>query len=122
MESFKIIIAGGRDFIPADRHWNKLIELIEQHAPYPRPIEIVSGGARGADRYGEIFAGTNKLKLTKFPAKWNEYGKSAGYKRNKQMAEYADMLIAIWDGSSRGTKHMIDLATERGLIVEIIPY
>jgi alkanesulfonate monooxygenase SsuD/methylene tetrahydromethanopterin reductase-like flavin-dependent oxidoreductase (luciferase family) len=49
------------------------------------------------------------VKVARFPADWDTYGKRAGYLRNEQMAEYADALFAIWDGESKGTKHMIDI-------------
>lgn len=78
------------------------------------PPEIVSGTARGVDQLGEQWAQANGAKVTRFPADWDRYGKSAGYKRNAQMAGYADKLVAIWDGESRGTKHMIDLMTQAG--------
>jgi hypothetical protein len=55
----------------------------------------------------------------RFPADWDRFGRSAGPKRNKQMAEYGDALIAVWDGESRGTKTMIEFARERGLQVYI---
>lgn len=71
--------------------------------------EIVSGGARGADSLGEEFARQTGKGLRLFPAKWEQYGKSAGYLRNAQMAEYADECLALWDGASRGTRHMICL-------------
>ena len=57
-----------------------------------------------------------------FPADWDKHGKSAGYKRNLEMAENADALIAFWDGESRGTKHMIDIAKEKNLLTRIIRY
>ncbi len=57
--------------------------------------------------------------IKKFPANWTAYGMSAGYKRNQQMAENADALIALWDGESKGTKHMIDIATQKGLWVHV---
>lgn len=79
--------------------------------------EIISGGASGIDKAGEEFAQEHKIPLKIFYAEWNKYGKSAGYKRNTQMADYAEALIAVWDGSSRGTKHMIDIATSKGLKV-----
>ena len=57
-----------------------------------------------------------------FPADWKKYGKSAGYVRNSEMAEVAESLIAFWDGKSRGTKNMIDIAKNKGLKVRIVNY
>lgn len=110
----KLIIAGGRYFNNKD--------LLFFHASKILATEIVSGGARGADYLGEQYANVNNIPIKKFPAKWNLYGKSAGYIRNKQMAEYGDMLLAFWDGKSKGTQHMIRLATENKLQVIIINY
>jgi hypothetical protein len=87
-----------------------------------KDVEIVSGTAAGADTLGERYAQEKGYEVKKFPAQWDLYGKSAGYKRNQQMAEYADGLIAFWDGKSRGTKHMIDIATNKGLKVRVIRY
>ena len=84
--------------------------------------EIVSGGARGADSFGERVANRRGYKLTIFKAKWGELGKQAGILRNIEMAEYADALIAFWDGGSRGTKHMIREAGKKKLPVIIIKY
>jgi hypothetical protein len=78
--------------------------------------EVVCGGARGVDALGWEWAWRNCIPRKEFPALWERYGKSAGYKRNVQMAEYAEALIAITTGS-RGTQHMIDIATARGLKV-----
>ena len=61
-----------------------------------------------------IIAGGRNF-ITQFPADWNKQGKAARYKRNEQMANYANALIAFWDGKSKGTKHMIKLAKSRGL-------
>ena len=71
------------------------------------PIEIVSGGAQGVDFCGELYAKKHDLLLTSIPADWEKYGKGAGFLRNTQMAKYADRLIAVWDGQSRGTFHMM---------------
>lgn len=79
--------------------------------------QVVSGCAEGIDKLGEEYAAFMKIPVQKFPADWETYGKSAGYIRNKQMAENADALIAIWDGESKGTKHMIDIAEAKGLKV-----
>lgn len=83
--------------------------------------EVVCGGARGADELGRQWAVKNNIPVKMYPAKWDEYGKSAGYKRNVEMAGNADALIAIWDGESKGTKHMIDTANKFGLLLYIKP-
>lgn len=91
-------------------------------------MEIISGTAKGADKLGEIFAVKHNIKIKRFPADWNTYGKRAGYIRNEQMAKYAisddnyGVLIAFWDGESRGTKHMINLANKHGLKVYVFNY
>ena len=114
----KVIIAGGRDFNDFDLLDNACDKLLRGI----NSIEIVSGKAKGADSLGMRYANENYYKLSLFPADWDKYGKSAGYKRNLQMAEYADALIAFWDGKSRGTKMMIELAKSNGLKVSVIYY
>jgi len=79
----------------------------ENWKTYIQP-EIVSSGAYGVDWLGEKYAKTHHLPLKVFPANWTLHGKRAGILRNIEMGQYADALIAVWDGSSRGTKHMID--------------
>ena len=69
--------------------------------------EIVSGGAMGVDKEGEVFANQHKIPIKMFLPDWNIYGKKAGIIRNEQMADYCDIGVAIWDESSKGTKHMI---------------
>ena len=87
-------------------------------APYiPELTCIISGGARGVDRLGQRFAKENDIHLEIYRADWDSYGKAAGYRRNVQMAEVADALAAFWDGESKGTGHMIDIATKRDLKV-----
>lgn len=115
--SFKIIIAGGRDFIDYD----KLRDTCDYYLQNKEDIEIISGCARGADLLGMKYAIEKGYKLKKFPADWN-LGKSAGYLRNVEMGNYGDALIAFWDGKSKGTKHMIDIALNKNLYVRIIYY
>jgi len=69
--------------------------------------EIVSGKANGVDTFGEEYAMKNEIPIKSFPANWSKYGKVAGPVRNQEMAEYADSLIAVWDGKSNGTSNMI---------------
>jgi hypothetical protein len=117
-EKFRIIIAGGREFDDF-RTLSKVCMFMLQNK---QNVEVVSGTANGADKLGEQFARFMGYPIKQFPASWDEFGKAAGYIRNKEMAEYADALIAFWDGESKGTKHMIDLATQRNLKVKIHIY
>lgn len=83
---------------------------------------VVSGGAKGADQYGEEWAKSKNLSIALYLADWKTYGRRAGPIRNKQMAENAEGLIAIWDGVSRGTRGMIEYAMELGLRVFVFDY
>lgn len=114
----KIIVAGGRDF----NDYNLLLESCDYFFQNQSEIEIVSGTANGADKLGERYAEEKGYQVKKFPADWEKYGKSAGFKRNTEMAEYADGLIAFWDGKSKGTSHMINTAKNKNLKVRIIKY
>jgi hypothetical protein len=111
----KVIIAGTRTF--------ENFELLEQVcnsllAGIPS-VEIVTGDGRGADKCGNRYAIKNGFPLTLYPADWNKFGRSAGPKRNLQMGEVAQMLIAFWDGESPGTLDMITVATGRKLTVYV---
>lgn len=83
--------------------------------------EVVTGCAAGIDKMGELWAIKNHVPYTRFPAEWEKYGKSAGPRRNKQMAKYADGLIAIWDGESPGTRNMINEAGKQRIQVFVYP-
>lgn len=101
----KIIVAGGRDFTSYELLEKELKSIINNNQD--QSIEIISGGARGADSLGIRFAKENNIPIKIFPALWDTYGKSAGMIRNKQMAEYGDFLLAFWNGKSHGTMNMI---------------
>lgn len=118
MEKYRVIIAGGRDF----NDFRKLSEVCMYMLQNKSNVEIVSGTCKGADKLGEQFAKFAGHSLKQFPASWDEFGKAAGFLRNKEMAEYADALIVFWDGQSKGTKHMIDLATKMNLKVKLVMY
>ncbi|MEG3880505.1 DUF2493 domain-containing protein [Microcoleus sp. herbarium7] len=114
----KVIIAGSRDFNDYQLLKQNLGKILQRYTI--DQIEIVSGGARGADRLGERYAKERGMILKIIPADWNEHGKSAGFKRNAEMATYATHCIAFWDGRSSGTKHMIDLARQYNLELRVI--
>lgn len=109
----KVIIAGSRQIIDYQIVVDALI-----NANFV-VTQVVSGTARGVDKLGEQWAIKNNIPIKRFPANWDRYGKSAGYIRNEQMAEYAEGLVAIWNGYSKGTGHMIDLARKHKLVVYI---
>ena len=121
MENFKVIIAGSRGF----SNYKLLKEKCNRFLREKRKecnIIIVSGGARGADALGEKYAKDEGFSLEIYPAQWKKFGKAAGFRRNEQMAEVADALIAFWDGKSHGTKHMIDIMNEKNLLVKVVNY
>jgi YspA, cpYpsA-related SLOG family len=111
----RLIIAGSRDFTD----YNLLKLMI--NSLNLKPSLVLCGMARGADLLGARWASENSVPVAEFPADWDAYGKSAGYKRNQEMAAFADALIAFWDGKSKGTKHMLDIAESRGLKVYMVP-
>jgi len=114
----KIIVAGSRNFNDYDLLKEKLDFLIKGR----KETEIVSGTAKGADFLGEKYAKERSLVVKRFPADWDKYGKRAGYVRNEEMAKYADACVCFWDGSSRGTEHMINLAKKHNLRTIVINY
>jgi hypothetical protein len=143
-KKYRIIIAGGRSFANEKyydkdgykngRHWRKdeqkafrqlsaLLFMVDY-----ADVEIVSGGAQGADALGERFAEWNGTAVKKFPADWDKHGKAAGHIRNREMGDYANeegyvgRLIEFWDGESKGSKGMIDYASSISLKTRIIKY
>ena len=76
----------------------------------------------GKTTFSKKYAQEKGYEIHRFPADWDSFGKSAGYIRNEQMAQNADALVAFWDGQSRGTKHMIDLAHKYRLLVRVKKY
>ena len=119
--TFKVIIAGGREFCD----YALLCEscdkfLCQKHQTHD--IVVISGTARGADILGERYAHERGYAVEKYPADWKRDGKAAGPIRNAQMAKVADALIAFWDGNSRGTQNMIDLARLKPLPFRVVRF
>lgn len=120
-ENFKVVIAGSRGF----SNYKLLKETCDKYLREKKKthnVVVISGHARGADSLGEKYASDEDLDLEIYPADWKKYGKSAGFMRNEQMADIADAVIAFWNGESHGTKHMIDIAEEKGLNVKVVNY
>jgi hypothetical protein len=107
----RVIIAGSR----AINDYAKVCHAVQRSGfPISR---VLSGMAGGVDSLGIRYAAEKGLPCDRFPAEWSKWGRRAGYRRNTQMAQHADALIAVWDGRSPGTKHMIEVAKARGLPV-----
>ena len=118
LKQHRVIIAGGRDFHNRLLAFKKIDKII---GDIPKEeLMIVEGGANGADRLGRKWAERINAESLTVNADWETHGNSAGYIRNKEMAEISTQLIAFWDGKSKGTKHMIDLAEKEGLKVDIV--
>ena len=116
MISIKTIIAGSRGI----NDYYTLLFAVEYAESQGLAItEVVSGCCSGPDTLGIRYAEEKGIQLHRYPAEWNRYGKSAGYRRNEVMAENAEALLAIYDGKSKGTQHMIDLANKHALKVVV---
>lgn len=110
----KTIIAGSRHLYDYDQ----LLRLIGQYREGGGTItEVVCGCAPGVDTMGKIWALENEIPVKMFPADWKTHGRAAGPIRNRQMAEYADALLLLWDGKSRGSANMLQEAEKRDLTI-----
>lgn len=94
----KVAVIGSRGICVSD---------LKKYLP-EQTTEIVSGGAKGVDASAKEYALSHGVKLTEFLPDYKKYGRGAPLKRNITIIEYADIVIAFWDGQSRGTKHVID--------------
>jgi hypothetical protein len=110
----KLIIAGSRTFTDYQFLCHTLAP--ECH----RITEVIHGGARGADQLGFRWAVKHHIRSRCFAAEWERFGKSAGIRRNYQLAQAGDLLIAFWDGRSPGTRHIISCMQQLGKpVVEV---
>ena len=114
----RIVIAGCRDYNNYDEA-KPYIDYCLSNVRQENNIVIVSGCASGADAIGERYAEENGFAVEKYPADWKTYGRSAGPRRNKQMAEVSDLVICFWDEKSKGTKSMIEYAIKYNKTVKI---
>ena len=110
----KVIVAGSRNLKCKDLIFKKLDVMKD------KIDEVVCGEATGVDTIGKEWAIKNEITVKSFPAEWDTYGKMAGIIRNMDMGDYADYLIAFWDGESRGTKNMFTYMQQIGKHGEVI--
>lgn len=108
----RLAIVGSRGFAN--------LAAVRQFVGRLRPSTVVvSGGARGVDQVAVEAAKARGLAVDIFPADWDRYGRSAGFKRNKELVDSVDGLVAFWDGQSRGTWHSVRLAQQRGIWLRV---
>lgn len=105
----KVAVIGSRGLTVSD---------LDRYLP-ENTTEIVSGGAKGVDTSAREYAKKNGIKLTEFLPEYTKYGRSAPLKRNITIIEYADIVLAFWDGKSRGTKFVIDNCRRLGVEVRV---
>lgn len=106
----KVAVIGSRNLIVQDLKYYLPEEI----------TEIVSGGAKGVDTSAKEYADAQGIKLTEFLPEYSRFGRGAPLKRNISIVEYADLVLAFWDGKSRGTKFVIDECKKRNKPVRII--
>lgn len=114
-----VVICGSREFDDYELLKKELIKFFDNDFS---DITIISGTAKGADSLGERFASEYNLPVQKFKPDWDKHGKSAGFKRNDEMVKIADVVVAFWNCKSKGTKHTINQANTKGIVVKIIKY
>ena len=115
-DDIKLIVAGSRKFQDEYVFEQYLLAYLAKY----EDLTIITGMATGPDMMAYDYAQFHDMPVLEFPADWNRFGKSAGYRRNAEMLKSGTHLLAFWDGHSKGTKNMIDIATKAGLNVTII--
>ncbi len=120
LNMIQVIIAGGRDFNDYELLCSRMDHLLSKRSL--SEVTIISGCAKGADSLAIRYASDRGYSIQKFPADWDKYGKRAGILRNEQMANVATHLVAFWDGKSKGTSHMIQIASDKGMRVVVVNY
>ena len=125
-KELRVIVAGTRIFTDQQLLYSTLDSILADYSEDKYKIIIISGCAKGADSIAIQYAKDHDHEIKKFPAEWDKLGKSAGVRRNLQMAQYASdvhhqgLLVAFWNGESPGTKNMIEVAKRYNLPVQIV--
>lgn len=115
---FNLIIAGSRTF----KNYFEARRIVSSTLSNrnPKEVTIISGGARGADNIGEMFAKEFGTGLSIYKADWDSYGKKAGHIRNEEMAKVGDGLLLFWDGESKGSQNMMFQALDKNIPVFVV--
>ena len=114
----RIVVAGCRNYNDYPEA-KSFIDFCISRIKNEYTLVFISGCCKGADKLGERYANESGYKIEYYPADWQKHGKSAGPKRNLQMAQNCDYVICFWDGKSKGTKSMIECAKKQGKKIKI---
>ena len=120
MNMTRILIVGSRNYNKYEELKQAWQAYIDKHGLRNEKITIVSGGAQGADKLAERLAKEEGLPIEIHRPDWQQHGKSAGMIRNAEMVQKAQHLIALWDGTSKGTAMTIRTAQRKGLTIKIV--
>lgn len=113
----KLLVCGSRTWEDKERLENEIVRL-HNHS---KITELICGDAKGADAYAANIAINHDIPCRIFYADWNKHGKAAGIVRNKAMLnQQPDIVLACWDGQSKGTKNMIDIANKASITILIL--
>lgn len=114
--SMKVIVAGSRSIVSYEIVKKAIDKAVSAGLVV---TEIVSGNANGVDKLGERWANENNIPIKKFIPEWSVHGKKAGMLRNCDMGNYADALVMVWDGESRGSAQMLEYTKSKGLNIHL---
>lgn len=118
----RILVCGSRTWDQPHLIEGALFDALRESPQPKHPFTIIQGMAKGADLQARKIAVKNSWPVEDYPADWQRYGRAAGFIRNQQMLDEGkpDLVLAFWDGKSKGTLHMIDAAKKAGIKVEIV--
>lgn len=114
----KLAVVGSRDFNNYSLAEKAISELVQKNSI----TELISGGAGGADLLAERYAKEHSIPITVHRPDWAGHKRGAGHRRNETIVNSADLVLAFWDGKSKGTKHTLDLACKLGKKVHIVVF
>ena len=112
----RLIVAGSREIHNVDLIETHMLAFEDRYGLF----DLICGMARGVDMAAHDIAESYRIPIHEYPAEWDKYGRGAGYRRNVEMAQAADALLLVWDGESRGSKHMLDVAIQRRMPTIVI--
>jgi hypothetical protein len=112
-----IAVVGSRTFEDYD-----LLEKALDRYTIPKQDTIISGGARGADSLARRYARENGIRMVEHFPNWKRHGRVAGFLRNEKIVKDAEVVVAFWDGKSKGTQHTISLAERKGIDVHVVEF